>query len=89
MSAAWRAGPLCQAGSTKPSSPACEARVKSGSDPPASPLLLHAASDLVVAGMPDADGARQKGRSRSSLRRFLMVTQLVTEDASTRRGANA
>jgi DNA invertase Pin-like site-specific DNA recombinase len=39
--------------------------------PPASPVLLHAARDLVAAGVPVADAARQKGLSRSSLRRFL------------------
>jgi len=39
--------------------------------PPASPVLLHAARDLVEAGVPVADAARQKGLSRSSLRRFL------------------
>jgi DNA invertase Pin-like site-specific DNA recombinase len=39
--------------------------------PPASAVLLHAARDLVAAGMPVAEAARQKGLSRSSLRRFL------------------
>jgi DNA invertase Pin-like site-specific DNA recombinase len=39
--------------------------------PPASPVLLHAARDLVAAGVPAAEAARQKGLSRSSLRRFL------------------
>jgi DNA invertase Pin-like site-specific DNA recombinase len=39
--------------------------------PPASPVLLHAARDLVAAEMPVAEAARQKGLSRSSLRRFL------------------
>ena len=39
--------------------------------PPASQVTLHAARDLVVAGVPVAEAARQKGLSRSSLRRFL------------------
>ena len=39
--------------------------------PPASPVMLHAARDLVAAGVPVAEAARQKGLSRSSLRRFL------------------
>jgi DNA invertase Pin-like site-specific DNA recombinase len=41
--------------------------------PPASPVLLHAAGDLVAAGVPVAEAARQKGLSRSSLRRFLAL----------------
>ncbi len=39
--------------------------------PRASSVLLHAARDLVEAGMPVAEAARRKGLSRSSLRRFL------------------
>jgi DNA invertase Pin-like site-specific DNA recombinase len=39
--------------------------------PPASAVLLHAARDLVVDGVPVAEAARRKGLSRSSLRRFL------------------
>jgi DNA invertase Pin-like site-specific DNA recombinase len=39
--------------------------------PPASPVLLHAERDLVLAGVPVAEAARRKGLSRSSLRRFL------------------
>jgi DNA invertase Pin-like site-specific DNA recombinase len=39
--------------------------------PPASRVLLHAARDLVVDGVPVAEAARRKGLSRSSLRRFL------------------
>ena len=39
--------------------------------PPASPVLLHAARDLVTAGVPVAAAARRKGVARSSLRRFL------------------
>ena len=39
--------------------------------PPASPVLLHAARDLVLAGLPVAEAARRQGLSRSSLRRFL------------------
>jgi DNA invertase Pin-like site-specific DNA recombinase len=45
--------------------------------PPVSPVLLHAARDLVVAGVPVAEAARQKGLSRSSLRRFLADAQPV------------
>jgi DNA invertase Pin-like site-specific DNA recombinase len=39
--------------------------------PPASPVMLHAARDLVLGGVPVAEAARRKGLSRSSLRRFL------------------
>jgi DNA invertase Pin-like site-specific DNA recombinase len=39
--------------------------------PPASRVMLHAARDLVAAGVPVAEAARLKGLSRSSLRRFL------------------
>lgn len=38
--------------------------------PPASPVLLHAARDLVAEGVPVAAAARRKGVARSSLRRF-------------------
>jgi hypothetical protein len=34
-------------------------------------VLLHAARDLVLDGVPVAEAARRKGLSRSSLRRFL------------------
>jgi putative DNA-invertase from lambdoid prophage Rac len=39
--------------------------------PPASPVLLSAARDLVTAGVPVAQAARQKGVARSTLQRFL------------------
>jgi len=39
--------------------------------PPASPILLHAARDLVVAGVPVAEAARRKGVARSTLQRFM------------------
>jgi DNA invertase Pin-like site-specific DNA recombinase len=39
--------------------------------PPASPVLLHAARDLVKAGVPVAKAARRKGVARSTLQRFL------------------
>jgi putative DNA-invertase from lambdoid prophage Rac len=39
--------------------------------PPASPILLHAARDLVVAGTSIAEAARRKGVARSTLQRFL------------------
>jgi DNA invertase Pin-like site-specific DNA recombinase len=39
--------------------------------PPASPVLLHAACDLVAAGVPVAEAARRKGVARSTLQRFL------------------
>ncbi len=39
--------------------------------PPGSPVLLHAARDLVVAGVPVAEAARRKGLARSSLRLFM------------------
>jgi DNA invertase Pin-like site-specific DNA recombinase len=39
--------------------------------PPASPVLLHAARDLVATGATVAEAARSKGLARSSLRRFL------------------
>jgi putative DNA-invertase from lambdoid prophage Rac len=39
--------------------------------PPASPVLLHAARDLVAGGVPVAEAAKRKGLSRSTLRRFL------------------
>jgi DNA invertase Pin-like site-specific DNA recombinase len=42
--------------------------------PPTSPILLHAARDLVAMGVPVAEAARQKGVARSTLRRFLMAT---------------
>lgn len=39
--------------------------------PPASPVLLYAARDLVQTGVSVAEAARRKGLSRSSLRRFM------------------
>jgi len=39
--------------------------------PPASPVLLHAARDLVACGVPVAEAARQKGVARSTLQRFI------------------
>lgn len=39
--------------------------------PPASPILLHAARDLVQAGVPVAEAARVKGVARSTLQRFV------------------
>jgi putative DNA-invertase from lambdoid prophage Rac len=39
--------------------------------PPASAVLLHAARDLVVAGVPVAEAARRKGVARSTLQRFI------------------
>lgn len=39
--------------------------------PPASPVLLHAARDLVVDGVPIAEAARRKGVPRSTLQRFI------------------
>ncbi len=42
--------------------------------PPTSPILLHAARDLVAAGVPVAQAARQKGVARSTLQRFLRVS---------------
>jgi hypothetical protein len=39
--------------------------------PPASPVLLHAARDLVAAGIPVAEAARRKGVARSTLQRFM------------------
>jgi putative DNA-invertase from lambdoid prophage Rac len=39
--------------------------------PRTSPVLLHAAADLVAAGVPVAEAARRKGVSRASLRRWV------------------
>jgi DNA invertase Pin-like site-specific DNA recombinase len=39
--------------------------------PPASPVMLTAARDLVAAGIPVAEAARRKGVARSTLRRFI------------------
>ncbi len=49
--------------------------------PPASPILLHAARDLVLAGVPIAEAARRKGLARSSLQRFL-ARQTTSHDAN-------
>jgi DNA invertase Pin-like site-specific DNA recombinase len=43
--------------------------------PPASPVLLHAARDLVAAGVPVAEAARRKGVSRTSLRRLISISR--------------
>jgi putative DNA-invertase from lambdoid prophage Rac len=39
--------------------------------PPASPILVRAAADLVAAGLPVAEAARIKGVKRTTLRRFI------------------
>jgi len=39
--------------------------------PPKSPILLHAAAELVAGGVPIAEAARRKDVARSTLRRFL------------------
>jgi putative DNA-invertase from lambdoid prophage Rac len=39
--------------------------------PPASQVLLHAAAELVVSGVPVAEAARRKGVKRTTLRRFI------------------
>src|SRR5512141_2763080 len=39
--------------------------------PGTSPVLLHAAADLVLQGVPVAEAARRKGVSRASLRRWM------------------
>jgi DNA invertase Pin-like site-specific DNA recombinase len=41
--------------------------------PPASAVLLHAARDLVTAGVPVAEAARRKGLARTTLQRFLQA----------------
>lgn len=46
--------------------------------PPASPVLLRAARDLVARGVPVAEAARRQGLARSSLRRFLAAERPVT-----------
>ena len=46
--------------------------------PPASPVLLHAARDLVAEGVPVREAARRKGVARSTLRRFLTVKPPAT-----------
>jgi putative DNA-invertase from lambdoid prophage Rac len=42
--------------------------------PKASPIMLHAARDLVATGMSIAEAARTKGVSRSTLQRFLIAS---------------
>jgi putative DNA-invertase from lambdoid prophage Rac len=42
--------------------------------PKASPIMLHAACDLVATGMSIAEAARTKGVSRSTLQRFLIAS---------------
>jgi DNA invertase Pin-like site-specific DNA recombinase len=39
--------------------------------PPASAVLLHAARELIAAGVPVAEAARRKGVARSTLQRFV------------------
>jgi putative DNA-invertase from lambdoid prophage Rac len=51
------------------------ARGKKLGRPPTSPVLLHAATDLVRQGSSVASAARRKGISRSALRRFLLHDQ--------------
>jgi DNA invertase Pin-like site-specific DNA recombinase len=41
--------------------------------PPASPVLLHAARDLVATGVPLAEAARRKGVARATWQRFLLT----------------
>lgn len=43
--------------------------------PPASPVLLHAARDLVLDGVAVAEAARRKGVARTTLQRFMRVQQ--------------
>lgn len=45
--------------------------------PPTSPILLHAAADLVAAGVPIAEAARRKDVARSTLRRFLSARTIT------------
>jgi DNA invertase Pin-like site-specific DNA recombinase len=54
--------------------------------PPASPILLNAAADLVREGVPVSEAARRKGTSRTTLRRFLRGAD---EAASHRAAAGA
>lgn len=46
--------------------------------PPASPVMLHAARDLVTAGVSVAAAAKRKGVARSTLRRFLLCNIAVS-----------
>ncbi len=46
--------------------------------PRTSPVLLHAAADLVAGGAPVAQATRQKGVKRSTLRRFLAEQRTAT-----------
>lgn len=46
--------------------------------PPASQVLLYAARDLVVVGVPVAEAARRKGVARSTLQRFLLTSGAST-----------
>jgi DNA invertase Pin-like site-specific DNA recombinase len=41
--------------------------------PRASQVLLHAARDLVAAGVPVAEAARRKGVARATLQRFIAL----------------
>jgi len=50
--------------------------------PPASPILLHSARDLVAAGMPVAEAARNKGLARSTLQRFLAAQRKSNSDGA-------
>jgi DNA invertase Pin-like site-specific DNA recombinase len=48
--------------------------------PRTSPVLLHAAADLVAHGVPVAEAARRKGVTRASLRRW-MAERVSSADA--------
>jgi DNA invertase Pin-like site-specific DNA recombinase len=50
--------------------------------PPASQVLLHSAADLVAAGMPVAEAARNKGLARSTLQRFLATQRRANSDGA-------
>ncbi len=49
--------------------------------PPASAVLLHAAHDLVLKGVPVAKAARQKGVGRSTLQRFVRSSRCYARRA--------
>ena len=57
--------------------------------PPASPVMLHAARDLVLDGVPVAEAARRKGVARSTLQRFLRNPQRARSDTLTGPGLRA
>jgi len=54
--------------------------------PPASPVLLYAAKDLVGEGVSVAEAARRKGVARSTLQRFIAAQ--AAEGVSNRQGCN-